>query len=218
LKLKLFSGDNVSEDFIVDLKKVLDLELDKQQLLLHGLVRISREALKTRTQDIAAELGVNKEDFMTYVSVIRAIVPRVLAGKGTPDAVDELISLGLERPKLENLLSAIANLPEDEKQELRHWTLVGLIDRNHWHGISSDVMFKSAMDSDFVLGAIPLSNIRIVIQPEGSEDEAKEETCRMEMTSRELDELIYTLESAKKELQSATKEIKARLDKNLVSV
>jgi len=216
LRLKIFSDEDIPESFVNRLHDLMKLDNDKLVLVFKQMV-ISAHLKQMKQVDfehLRKELDVDDKTLSRYLTVVSRVISRILSGKDGLEIQQDLIAHGFPQEKVEFLFSSVNSLEQSEKDEVRFWTLEGetTSGRNHLHAANTQTDLRSIVDNGYFVAILPVSTIRLRVR---AKDEVKEQIWTLEPTSAELDFLMKILESARQELDSATKELKNRLG-NLV--
>lgn len=212
MKLKVFSDEEVLGSFVDRLHALMKLDNQKIGLVVKQMVEFAREHELSDAgfKLLQKELSVDTRTLNGFLSVSSRLVTRILSGRNQPDVQKDLVAQGFPQDKVEFVFSTVDGLPQSEKDSLRIWGLESetLTHRNHLHAAYAETEFKSIIDNGFLIGIVPVSMIQLRVR---TRDDAEEQIWTFEPSSHELDYLIKILESARQELDSATKDLKKRI-------
>jgi hypothetical protein len=213
MRLKLYSGGEVTDAFFRDLHALISLSESNLKLLLDRMLKVAKGELTLDEMEkgIAEEIGTNEDDVAPMFRVLFAVALRILSGKSGTDVQDDLVTQAkVPRDIVKVLFSLIERLQSNEKDDLRQWLLfVQLKDFNpHWSSLRWEVQLRHVVDNGHLIGALPYLILQMTVsvpKPQG------EELWILEMDADEFKRLLDNFKAAGEEYDSAAKELRKRL-------
>jgi len=214
LKLKLFSGEDMSQEFCDDLNLLLKLDATRLDALIQARLKIAKLE-DTDREKIAVDVGVSEKELRRLMSVTNLVFSRILGGKSNADIQDDLVSHGFPKEKVKTLFSALENLSASAKNDIRYSCLILELARirtmPRLSSIGGEANLTPVVDVNSVVGIIPQVHLRMTVATGQKEDK-----LTLELDEHELTTFIKTLETLKKELQVVLEDLKKRLGDLLV--
>lgn len=211
LRLKLFSGQNKSQQFVDDLTCLIGLEPTKVQEVVRFLVDVAANPIRPfiLTGDLAKKLEIEESQADRIVLVAFTVAARMLSGMNGKDIQDDLVAKGFMKEKVEQWFTAIEHLSATEKETVRYYSISGeAMRQGHWHRIGSSIDLRAVVDNGFVVGVVPIVAFRIRTHRRGQKEE---EVILLDMTFPEIGAFVSAFQTAAKELETTEKNLKERL-------
>lgn len=210
MKLKLFSGEEWAQAFIDDFADFLKLDNEDLALVLKGIVEYAtKRPTASPLLALREKLKIDSDRFDNFAPLISTIAPRVIAGKNSSEVIDDLVSHGLPKSKVEFLFSQINRLSASDKTDLVLWALARTAHNSHVHSLSSNVELLSTIDNGFLVGVAPFAKIQVTAY---NASKQQDESWLLELTVKDIEFLMKNLEIFKQELEAATNQIKEKTD------
>jgi hypothetical protein len=205
----LFSGEELTDEFIGDLRKLFDMDESRIRTLLQTMIDRARrtDISESEEKEMARKVGVDEKTLSDLLDAGARVVSRILSGKSGVEVTDDFIARGFPETKVLFFFSEVKQMPMQTKRELRTYAIKYDLDLERWIEGETETDVRGVFDNGNIVALAPTMVLRL----KSRRWKEKENSLVLELTISDVKELLDLLQRGKIELEKTTEELKSRL-------